>query len=216
MVSDNILEKIRRCLALSTSSNEHEAAAALQKAHELLVKHNLALEDIYTRFGNKPAMMDVRVPLGHQDWKRILVSRVASFNYCYGMFVGSDIQIIGRPDNVAATAEMSAWLINQLEVLATSATILYEGSHRMSYRNSYLLGAVTTIRQRLKAIRQQENANPTTTALVVLDSEAEAYAQQHYHPRSVSLGRNRNLDGYHAGRVAGDQVSLTPPSKQID
>lgn len=41
-----IMDKIIRCLALSKSSNEHEAATALRQAHALMQKHDISVKDI--------------------------------------------------------------------------------------------------------------------------------------------------------------------------
>jgi hypothetical protein len=40
------IEKIKKCLALSSSSNEHEAAAALRQARKLMEQHQLTDHDI--------------------------------------------------------------------------------------------------------------------------------------------------------------------------
>ena len=42
----DIVDRIAKLLALANSPNEHEAAAAATKAQELLLEHNLYLEDI--------------------------------------------------------------------------------------------------------------------------------------------------------------------------
>lgn len=44
--NDRILRKIEKCLALSRSSNEHEAAAALRQAKALMEKHQLTMADV--------------------------------------------------------------------------------------------------------------------------------------------------------------------------
>lgn len=41
-----IMDKIVRCLALSKSSNEHEAATALRQAHAMMEKHGISKDDI--------------------------------------------------------------------------------------------------------------------------------------------------------------------------
>ena len=41
-----IMDKIIRCLALSKSSNEHEAATALRQAHAMMSKHDISMADI--------------------------------------------------------------------------------------------------------------------------------------------------------------------------
>lgn len=43
---DNIIEKIKKLLALSKSDNQHEAALALQKAFQLMKAHNITDYDI--------------------------------------------------------------------------------------------------------------------------------------------------------------------------
>lgn len=43
---DSIREKISKLLSLATSSNEHEAQLAMEKARQLLLKYNLALQDV--------------------------------------------------------------------------------------------------------------------------------------------------------------------------
>jgi len=45
-MNDLLLAKIRKCLALAKSSNEHEAAAALAKARALMDEHGLSMDDI--------------------------------------------------------------------------------------------------------------------------------------------------------------------------
>lgn len=51
-----IVEKIKKLLALATSPNEHEAKLATEKANELLIKHNIKMQDVtkqesdYTEF----------------------------------------------------------------------------------------------------------------------------------------------------------------------
>ena len=43
---EDILRKIKHCLALSKSSNETEAATALRQAHAMMQKHNINMSDI--------------------------------------------------------------------------------------------------------------------------------------------------------------------------
>lgn len=46
MSSEKILEKIKKCLALAASANEHEAAAALRQAQKLMQAHNISDQDV--------------------------------------------------------------------------------------------------------------------------------------------------------------------------
>ena len=42
---DRVLARVRKLLALAASSNQHEAESAMQRAHELMLRHNLAAAD---------------------------------------------------------------------------------------------------------------------------------------------------------------------------
>lgn len=46
MTRDEALDKIKKCLALSSSANEHEAAAALRQAQKLMARFNLVDADV--------------------------------------------------------------------------------------------------------------------------------------------------------------------------
>jgi hypothetical protein len=45
-MTDKIIDKIKKCLALSSSSNEHEAAAALRQAQKLMAAHGISDLDL--------------------------------------------------------------------------------------------------------------------------------------------------------------------------
>lgn len=46
MNDERILDKIKKCMALSASSNEHEAAAALRQAKKLMEAHGISDQDV--------------------------------------------------------------------------------------------------------------------------------------------------------------------------
>ena len=48
MTDQRILDKIKKCLALSTSSEPAEAAAALRQAQKLMDAHNISMTDVKT------------------------------------------------------------------------------------------------------------------------------------------------------------------------
>lgn len=56
---DKILDKIRKCMALGKSPNEHEAAAALRQAQKMMALHGLTEEDVgLTEFAYETIVTD--------------------------------------------------------------------------------------------------------------------------------------------------------------
>lgn len=68
------LDKIKKCLALSKSSNEHEAAQALKQAHSLMRLFNLDYDDVEKSQLNN-AFSNIKS--GITTWHTILISSIS-------------------------------------------------------------------------------------------------------------------------------------------
>ncbi|MBD8051131.1 DUF2786 domain-containing protein [Limnohabitans radicicola] len=82
---DKILEKIRKCMALSSSSNEHEAAIALRQAQKLMELHGITDVDVKAAQAEerRARASARRRPAG---WENMLASDVASAFGCRLIF----------------------------------------------------------------------------------------------------------------------------------
>lgn len=85
MDKNAILEKIKKCLALSASSNEHEAAAALRQARALMEKHGINDADVLAAgAGEKNAKSSASST--PSNWETMLASYVARGFGCSLLF----------------------------------------------------------------------------------------------------------------------------------
>lgn len=83
---ENVISKIKKCLALGASSNEHEAEAALRQARKLMEAYGLSESDIHASeagerrsksgAGRRPAR-----------WETLLANKVADVFGCRVLFV---------------------------------------------------------------------------------------------------------------------------------
>ena len=65
MTRDQAIERIKKCMALSSSSNEHEASAALRQAQALMRKHGIGAADVdasYVSESSAKAGAGARIP----------------------------------------------------------------------------------------------------------------------------------------------------------
>ena len=70
-MSEKITEKLRKLLALSHSTNEHEAAQALAQAIRLAAKHGVDIEKLKgTEFSGSISEEDAMVKAGFKAWER--------------------------------------------------------------------------------------------------------------------------------------------------
>lgn len=85
MDKQTAIEKIRKCLALAKSANEHEAAAALRQAQALMRKYGVGDGDILTA-----EVSEAKVKAGAKNkpvkWESMLSSAVAAAFGCRKVF----------------------------------------------------------------------------------------------------------------------------------
>ena len=77
-IDPKILGKIKKCLALSGSSNPNEAATALRQAHALMAKHGVSTHEItmadkLKAMGVRPGVPDFRLPRRSGCWTGLVV-----------------------------------------------------------------------------------------------------------------------------------------------
>jgi hypothetical protein len=77
-IDTTVLTKIKKLLALSTSSNPNEAASAAAKAQELLMQHNLTMSQIETH-GQESQYCEAFVNTGSRVWRRLLLTAIAQY-----------------------------------------------------------------------------------------------------------------------------------------
>lgn len=224
MAPDEILTKVRHLLAMAEHprSNEHEAALALERAQELLLKHNLTRAQVIIDHPETPAgigMID-RTEYHGFTWKVALVAAIAKYNLCRIVQTPGKktIHIFGTQENVRSVLAMFDWVAPELERLATYRLMEYKRQggqeHGKTFKQGFFLGAVDVIKGRLR--RPYESFAATTgKELIVLNQVALDAAVKRVYPR---LGKGapliqRSIYGYNAGKEEGRKVSLTPTKR---
>ncbi|HUH05804.1 MAG TPA: DUF2786 domain-containing protein [Kofleriaceae bacterium] len=198
VVEGKIVDRIRKLLALSQSSNQHEAAAAAARAAELMTAHHLhaaMLADDET-----PAPIDaheIETTGQAVSWRGSLASGIA---YSFGCrmfwkpgyrdgkrFVRS--MVVGRPADVDGVRYMYLYLRNEVDRLAREAWDALPGFDRQSssarsWKNAFRLGAAVTIARRLREARDQAlqaartaGDDRTSRALVRVERDTDAVEQ---------------------------------------
>lgn len=84
------IEKIKKLLALSESSNEHEAKSAMLRAQELMVKHKLSMQDVSDISEESKAfgLHRTQVTFTGAKWKAALANVVANNFLCEALAAG--------------------------------------------------------------------------------------------------------------------------------
>lgn len=211
-VDSTVLSKIKKLLALSTSSNPNEAALAAAKAQELLMIHNLTLSQVEAQGEEK--YCEAFVKTGSRVWQRLLLTVIARNNFCESIYDPrmKSAVLIGEPHNQEVVIYLHKHLVGQLETMAATAYKL-SGTrvHAKSWLDSFYIGAVNSIHERLEAQKREMEAasNACKSLVVVKDKELRA-AMYKFCPniKTAPAKRIRSSNGYHEGVEAGKRVAL--------
>ena len=216
MDNSSIIEKIKKLLALANSSNEHEAALAAGHAQRLLSEHNLAMADIEASHRpDKADKVETAVSKNLPKWMRHLSASVSSAFDCQAVHhpATGKMTFIG----VGADAQIAAYTFSYLDQTVRKLCSTYmkghvsstiPNRHRELMRQSYYLGAVSTVTIRL---REQKAQTPVTTGALVLvkvglikQAMNEIGNLRTMHSRRSYI----NCDAYSKGQTDGSQVGI--------
>lgn len=225
-MESELIARLQKIAALTTSSNAGEAAAATAKLSELLLKYNLSLRDIATEPTSTPAdaYENYQFELDQSGIKRTLIHVLAKHNFAKFIYrPGTNVAwLVGEPHNVDAVLWMASVILPQLDRLADEGWQVERDNYSFyirkpsarEWKRDFRMGAIHTIDRRLQQDRQQaEQVSTTTTALVrVMDQElATAYRTFHPHTRAGRGTSYGSSSGYGAGVAAGSRVGWNKP-----
>ena len=219
---EKVIEKIQKLLALSASSNEHEAALAAAHAQRLLALHNLRMSDIDT--ASPPDQADsIEVPAATTlpKWSGWLATSVASSCSCRVIHVKG-----ARPHlvfiGVGQDVEVASYTYQVLEkTIRRLAKAYLQGRDdldnptvRERARRSYYLGAARAVGQTL--VRQAKATPATTGALVVVKDQLIERKISEMGPLRTPQNRQSSIesDAYNAGHTDGYDISMNKGLKE--
>ena len=216
METNPIIEKIRKLLALANSTNEHEAALAASHAQRLLSEHNLAMADIEP--DNKPDSADrVETTVGKTlpKWIRQLSAGICTAFDCQAIHnpVIGKLTFIG----VGADVQIAVYTFAFLDRTVRRLCANYVRQHisdrlatrqRELMRQSYYLGAVSSVTDKLRIQKQQTPVTPG--ALVPIKDALIKKTMSEMGPTRTIRSRKSyiNATAYTQGQQDGNQVGV--------
>ena len=219
---DTILERVRKLLALSSSSNPAEAAAAAAKAQELLLEYNLSMDQLgeaktSSRVGH--IVFEAPRPKNEGKWRAALISGVGRCHFCKVIDGHTYFTLIGQKEDMEVTREVYNWLVGQILYLGPLA---YKASltedRKPTFLRSFYYGAAVIICNRLtleweKLTGQRDDSR----ALVVRRSQqAQDYMDENFRTKKAAKTHYSSLAGFNSGYQAGKGINLDGRGRKLD
>jgi len=217
----DLLGRVKKLLALSTSTNVHEAAAAAAAAQRLIARHQLddllaaeraADSDADPISDGTDAPLDVSKRL--RRYKVVLAQALADNGggvaWSHEASDGTHLCFCGRSSDRAAVAELYQWLLRRIEWLSASSG---PGRPR-SWHEAFRIGAVDVIAVRLAAPDGE-------TSVGLLKAEplraARAAAVTRFVDEHLRLGAGKGFRidarGFARGKEVAQSIDLSSSKK---
>jgi hypothetical protein len=218
-----LLARVQKLLALATSPNIHEAAAAAARAQALIEAHHL--EDLLAAAerdvaearsidDGRAAPLEVGKRL--RRWKVVLATVLAEYNACVAFTEDrgreTALCLAGRAADREVTAALYAWLVVRIEWL--SAT--HGAGRDRRWHEAFRIGAAEVIAHRLAhpvssdVVDGAPDATTSGAALVKADRAARQDAVDRFVAATMKLDKGRSFSvdahGYKRGRAIGAAV----------
>jgi hypothetical protein len=214
-----LMAKIKKCLALSQSANEHEAALALQKARALMAEHGVSAEDLKLADVSEADVKGsgARMPA---RWETILASAVGRALNCRVIHIerydelrwiwACRWQFVGTgasPDIAAyAWAVLYRQLRRQRQAYIDAALRRCKPARKRERADIFCQAWAVSVRNKVEALK------PSSTQALLIDNYIAARG------RELTKLKDRNAfsgtmsgaraDDYWRGRAAGEKAEL--------
>lgn len=186
----DLIERLQKILAKTTSNYEGEAQVAAEMLQRLLEEHNLTIADLERKGQAAPSVREQTHDLGKAafTWKLDLADLIAKHYYCHPLVNRGTktVAFIGRPDNVESLQMLYQWLIDQIRRVSAETRkthINKTGEHidPLRWQVSFGVGVVERLGGRLEQIRQSRQQSAEAMALVVHhEAEISDYLEARY------------------------------------
>jgi Protein of unknown function (DUF2786) len=218
----NAIDKIKKLLALTKSTNKHEAANAAARAAALMLEHKIAEADLTFEDGAIEEVGEFRVGSAKNNvgWKGVILVGLFHAFQCWGYKASRGWAVIGTKSDVDTVRYMFDFLVAEVTRLANEG---WEREQFNTYdtikrwKNAFRVGAAGQIQLRLTAQKEttmkEAKDEGKSTALIYLGRQEQAVAAfcKKRGTKYKSTGKNvsaSSQDGYTHGRTAGQTVSF--------
>lgn len=214
-VNTKIVQKIKKLLALSESSNVYEAELSMLKAQELLAKHKLSIKEVK---GYKISASDIKekksnISFTKAKWKAHLANLIADNFGCYYYFKTSgthNITFFGREEDIEICNIVLEYAIDSINSTVKRLRYLNirDGYSTKGIENDYAIGFINGLK---KKFEEQKSANQEWGLVLVKDEEVtEAYKEINFRRTiNTSITFKGNSKAYDKGYEDGGKFSIS-------
>jgi hypothetical protein len=236
--SNPLLDKIKKLLALSHSPEQHEATAALAKASELMIKHNIDSSrvvpddlggpdferwriNLETTIISKRTYLIACIIQNHFFASTMFCKRYNPSNNSYITY----LDLIGRPSNLPMAQHVYHYLVERCEALWEQhrPQAAKMGEKGRGAKNNFISALLNSFSKKLASaeksrqvasVKETGVSEPTAGMILAKDADLNAFIKDCYPKFSTSRSSSSTVSSpfsVAAGKKAGQELSIYAP-----
>lgn len=214
---DSLLNKIKNLLSLAeNNSNVHEADNAMQKAQALLQEYNLSLSAVQGFTTDNDGITEEMIYNGGKNntqWELSLANVVAMNNFCKVIsFRKTGYKIYGKSTDIELVVYMINNYNSQLQRIYKTQILpkKHPSAHGKSYANSFYIGAVSGLADKLDQGKKEFESKPGGTELIIYNENAisDYIEDSGIKTTHAHSSYKRNHSAYEDGYKIGSNLEL--------
>jgi hypothetical protein len=210
---NSVLRKVQKLMALATSSNKHEAEQAMIKSQQLLLKHNIDLNNIENDEDEKIFLKRIMKQTKKNAKMRSIAQILETFfvNTVYNRREGfTYLEVVGNATNVEIAEYVANTLEHKLDTLWDQTKKQQTGLKGTIAKNSFFIGVAKGYCNKINFLKRQYDCN-TSHALILIEKklkDAEAMVYQRL-SKSSSHASYCSKSSW-LGEQAGRELNINP------
>lgn len=202
-----IIEKIKKLLALAASTNVHEASNAAAAANKLIQEYRISDAELETEEEKIVTEFVVEETIRVISWKSNLIAAlVHNYSCCtYQTYRDGHVAyaIVGIERDIETVKYMYTWIV--VEIVRLSHIMGLNGKREF---NSFYLGAVEGIKAAMSVVNQSvrdqfKNSNALVKLSIRLERAEDAMPSN---LRTVKRQSHYSRDAFDVGKMAGQSI----------
>lgn len=213
---NNVLRKVQKLIALSSSSNQYEAEQAMIKSRQLLLKHNIDSSYTKDEKGNADEKVYLKRILKQKrkNSKMYAIGKILQtffVNIVYNSIKGSVfLEIVGNSVNIEIADYVANFLDKELESQWNQLKKQHKQLKGMVAKNSFFSGVAIGYCLKIDALKKEYTKDTTNALLVIEKKLVEACAMVY---SRLGLIRSHRLYCHESsllGERVGKELNINP------
>lgn len=206
-----VLRKIKKLMALSTSSNAHEAEQAIIKSQELLLKHNIDSKYVVSNDEEKMYLKRI-MRQKRENAKMCSIANILETFFVHVILQrgagDTYLEILGTKDNIEIAEYVACVLDKEFEKLWKHAQKTFVGLKGMIAKNSFFIGIAKGYCDKVHHLRRSYSSD-VNNALMVLEKQLVDVKDLVYPRLSSSRSNGSYCSGSSAiGEMMGKNLNI--------